>query len=205
MFWLEQQRRSNAQKGDRATIAQLKQQMYKQSLGEQQQQNGASDPRNLSLAVLDENDGFEGFGGPEDFEEMDAADGYVVQPGADQPSLAHNLSMHNLMEEHESAASSSYEDLVRDHIARYVRQAEQYIQETELSRRVSDWEARITPILQQEEEHEPFDIHAYGANILDRMPSVGKSKGARVSLADVSGIKVRKKKNCNLPMSHHPQ
>lgn len=159
MYWAEQKRRSSAQKADRVAIAALKQHVY--TLQQ------ASDNGNLSLAVLDEEDGFEGFGGPDDFEEM-AADEFVPQENdAADPMLA------GLAQE---GPTSSYEDLVRDHIARYVRQAEKYVQETELSRRVAAWESRIGPILAQEEEHDPFDIHAYGATILDKMPSKGKSE-----------------------------
>lgn len=61
---------------------------------------------------------------------------------------------------------SSYEELVRKHVDGYLLEAQQYAQETDLSRRVRDWEERIVPVLSKEETHRPFDIHKYGEEIM---------------------------------------
>lgn len=61
---------------------------------------------------------------------------------------------------------SSYEELVRKYVDGYLTEAQQYAQETDLSRRVRDWEERIVPVLSQEETHRPFDIHKYGEEIM---------------------------------------
>ncbi|XP_064635218.1 condensin-2 complex subunit H2-like [Lineus longissimus] len=61
----------------------------------------------------------------------------------------------------------TYEDLVRQHVESYISSAQQYAQITELSRRVSEWEEKILPKLEQEEENGVFDIHRYGSSVLD--------------------------------------
>lgn len=62
---------------------------------------------------------------------------------------------------------SSYEILVQKYVENYLSNAAQYCQITELARRVNEWEDKIQPKLQEEEKHEPFDIHVYGTRILD--------------------------------------
>lgn len=62
---------------------------------------------------------------------------------------------------------SSYETLVQKYVENYLSNAAQYCQITELARRVNEWEDKIQPKLQEEEKHEPFDIHVYGTRILD--------------------------------------
>ncbi|XP_067129705.1 condensin-2 complex subunit H2 [Centruroides vittatus] len=62
---------------------------------------------------------------------------------------------------------SSYETLVQKYVENYLSSAAQYCQITELARRVNEWEDKIQPKLQEEEKHEPFDIHVYGTRILD--------------------------------------
>ncbi|KAK2569030.1 Condensin-2 complex subunit H2 [Acropora cervicornis] len=48
----------------------------------------------------------------------------------------------------------------------YLFEAQQFVKETDLSRRVRDWEERILPVLSKEETHRPFDIHKYGEEIM---------------------------------------
>ncbi|KAL9955343.1 hypothetical protein ACROYT_G036651 [Oculina patagonica] len=71
-----------------------------------------------------------------------------------------------LEEPTEGVVISSYEEMVRKYVEGYLTEAQQYAQETELSRRVRDWEERIVPVLSQEDTHRPFDIHKYGEEIL---------------------------------------
>lgn len=77
---------------------------------------------------------------------------------------------------------SSYEELVRKYVDGYLMEAQQYAQETDLSRRVRDWEDRILPVLSEEETHRPFDIHKYGAEILESFR--GKSNQHFKDVAD---------------------
>eukprot|EP00795_Rhopilema_esculentum_P011507 gene11507-21724_t len=86
---------------------------------------------------------------------------------------------------------TSYEDLVRQHIGcilctlmhsrrdrapdskkaepwnNYIDEAENYAQQTELSKRVKEWQEKILPVLEEEEKHGSYDIHQYGTEILE--------------------------------------
>ncbi|KAH3891051.1 hypothetical protein DPMN_015142 [Dreissena polymorpha] len=75
---------------------------------------------------------------------------------------------------------NSYEDLVRKHVEEYMSSAQKYAQITELSRRVSEWEDKVLPRLEEEERRGSFDINTYGSAVLDRL-----DKGATVKFRDV--------------------
>ena len=47
--------------------------------------------------------------------------------------------------------------------------AQKYAQITELSKRVSEWEDKVLPRLQEEETHQPFDINTYGSSVIDNL------------------------------------
>ncbi|CAM9335807.1 unnamed protein product [Discosporangium mesarthrocarpum] len=66
----------------------------------------------------------------------------------------------------------TYEDLVRSHIEAFMRGTEQYAHETQLSRRVRAWQNKLEPLMQSQDERVPFDIHAYGKTVLERVTSV---------------------------------
>mmetsp|Transcript_35085 Transcript_35085/g.52365 ORF Transcript_35085/g.52365 Transcript_35085/m.52365 type:complete len:832 (-) Transcript_35085:253-2748(-) len=65
--------------------------------------------------------------------------------------------------------SNTFEALCRAHIKAFSRGAERYAAETNLSRRVGDWQRRLAPILEEEEQRAEFDIHSYGHRILERI------------------------------------
>lgn len=65
----------------------------------------------------------------------------------------------------------SYEDLCKEHVAAYMRSAEQYLTSSVLSRRVLEWQDRLLPILEEEERHGAYDIQAYGRTILETVDS----------------------------------
>jgi len=62
--------------------------------------------------------------------------------------------------------AQSYEDLCREHVDAYLKSAQAFLSSSLLSRRVIEWQDRLAPILEEEETHKPFDIHAYGRDIL---------------------------------------
>ncbi|XP_063761340.1 condensin-2 complex subunit H2 isoform X2 [Eleginops maclovinus] len=70
----------------------------------------------------------------------------------------------------------SYEDLVKLRVEQLVVNCRGYTQETALSRRVKDWEDKIRPELQQQEERLVFDIHDYGERIVGSLNSVGQRR-----------------------------
>uniref|UniRef100_G1PGD3 Condensin-2 complex subunit H2 n=1 Tax=Myotis lucifugus TaxID=59463 RepID=G1PGD3_MYOLU len=65
-------------------------------------------------------------------------------------------------------ASLSYEELVRKNVELFITTSQKFVQETELSQRVRDWEDSIQPLLQEQEQHVPFDIHLYGDQMVSR-------------------------------------
>ncbi|XP_074083255.1 condensin-2 complex subunit H2 isoform X2 [Macrotis lagotis] len=68
--------------------------------------------------------------------------------------------------EPESAPLLSYEELVQRNVELFIANSQKYVQETELSQRIRDWEDTIGPLLQEQEEHVPFDIHHYGDRVV---------------------------------------
>uniref|UniRef100_A0A4W3IXR2 Condensin-2 complex subunit H2 n=1 Tax=Callorhinchus milii TaxID=7868 RepID=A0A4W3IXR2_CALMI len=58
----------------------------------------------------------------------------------------------------------------------FIANSQQYAQETALSLRVRDWEEKIVPRMQQQEQRGGFDIHDYGDRIMAEFDSVGQRK-----------------------------
>ncbi|CAI5708337.1 unnamed protein product [Peronospora destructor] len=69
----------------------------------------------------------------------------------------------------------TYDEICRQHLASFMSGTEKYVRETDLSKQVSDWQERLTPLLKQQDAHSPFDIHHYA-----NPPSVTKNKRARI-------------------------
>ncbi|XP_036614859.1 condensin-2 complex subunit H2 [Trichosurus vulpecula] len=68
--------------------------------------------------------------------------------------------------EPEAMAPLSYEELVQRNVELFIANSQKYVHETELSQRIRDWEDTIGPLLQEQEEHVPFDIHNYGDQVV---------------------------------------
>ncbi|XP_036167167.1 condensin-2 complex subunit H2 isoform X4 [Myotis myotis] len=71
-------------------------------------------------------------------------------------------------------ASLSYEELVRRNVELFITTSQKFVQETELSQRVRDWEDSIQPLLQEQEQHVPFDIHLYGDQMVSRFSQLNQ-------------------------------
>ncbi|KAF0297809.1 Condensin-2 complex subunit H2 [Amphibalanus amphitrite] len=82
-----------------------------------------------------------------------------------------------------SAPPDSYEELVQRRVAEYLSAAQEYVQSTELSRRVARWQETVLPRLEREEKRSEFNIHDYGSRILERFPE-GSAK-TTVAFADI--------------------
>ncbi|CCI47985.1 unnamed protein product [Albugo candida] len=65
--------------------------------------------------------------------------------------------------------NSSYEELCRQHITDFMKGSEQYLRESNLTKKVTSWKAKLTPCLQEQATHSPFDIHTYGSQILTQL------------------------------------
>ena len=62
-----------------------------------------------------------------------------------------------------------FEALCRAHIKAFAKGAEKYATETNLTKRVGDWQSRLAPILDEEEERPEFNIHNYGERVIEIM------------------------------------
>ncbi|XP_077932944.1 condensin-2 complex subunit H2 isoform X3 [Halichoerus grypus] len=70
--------------------------------------------------------------------------------------------------------SLSYEELVRRNVELFIATSQKFVQETELSQRIRDWEDTIQPLLQEQEQHVPFDIHTYGDQVVSRFSQLNQ-------------------------------
>ncbi|GAQ85717.1 hypothetical protein KFL_002500150 [Klebsormidium nitens] len=64
-------------------------------------------------------------------------------------------------------AEKTYEDLVREHIDAMLKAAAAAEVQTDLAARVATWKHKIEPVLQEQDARPEFDIHLYGARVLD--------------------------------------
>lgn len=89
-----------------------------------------------------------------------------------------------------STVTKSYEELCAEHVAAYLRSAEQYLASSVLSRRVLEWQERILPLLEEEEQHPPYDINVYGKEILNTIqehkPENGGQRAQQVAVVDAA-------------------
>ena len=70
-----------------------------------------------------------------------------------------------------------FEQLCRQHLYKFAKSAQSYITSTTLTRRVDAWTEKLTPILEEEETREEFDIHEYGRRIVvDAKRQIQKKK-----------------------------
>lgn len=59
---------------------------------------------------------------------------------------------------------------------------QQYFHESALTARVAEWQTKIEPKLQEQEQRPAFDIRQYGSVVLDKLPA------KRVMAADFSAV-----------------
>jgi len=81
----------------------------------------------------------------------------------------------------------TFEELCRAHVEAFARGAERYASETHLTKRVGDWQSRLLPILEEEEERPDFDIHRYGERILGQVKDEVRRKRS-LSVGKMTGI-----------------
>ncbi|XP_026269349.2 condensin-2 complex subunit H2 isoform X5 [Urocitellus parryii] len=91
-----------------------------------------------------------------------------VEPEEAKPGEAADLEAEAMPE------SLSYEELVRRNVELFIANSQKFVQETELSQRIRDWEDTIQPLLLEQEQHVPFDIHTYGDQVISRFPQLNE-------------------------------
>ena len=71
----------------------------------------------------------------------------------------------------------------------YLASAHRYEQqlETSLTRRVKEWEDRLTPLLSEQESRAVFDVHRYSGRVLDNFVDRGLKPGTSLTLDAVAG------------------
>ncbi|TDH67210.1 hypothetical protein CCR75_006623 [Bremia lactucae] len=68
-----------------------------------------------------------------------------------------------------SLPSRTYEEICREHLATFMAGTETYMRESDLSKKVNEWQEKLTPLLLQQDTRPPFDIHASGRDLLTRL------------------------------------
>ncbi|XP_073940876.1 condensin-2 complex subunit H2 isoform X2 [Castor canadensis] len=106
-------------------------------------------------------------------EDLGVADDFIepeeyAEPEGEKPGEAANLDAETTPE------SLSYEELVRRNVELFIATSQKFVQETELSQRIRDWEDTIQPLLQEQEQHVPFDIHTYGDQVVSQFPQLNE-------------------------------
>ncbi|XP_014592448.2 condensin-2 complex subunit H2 isoform X2 [Equus przewalskii] len=71
-------------------------------------------------------------------------------------------------------ATLTYEELVRKNVELFITTSQKFVQESELTQRIRDWEDTIQPLLQEQEQHVPFDIHTYGDQVVSRFSQLNQ-------------------------------
>nr|CAI9693622.1 unnamed protein product [Rangifer tarandus platyrhynchus] len=72
-------------------------------------------------------------------------------------------------------ASLCYEELVQKNVDVFITTSRQeLVQETELKQHIRGWEDAIQTLLQEQEEHVPFDIHTYGDQVVSRFSQLNQ-------------------------------
>ncbi|KAM5289185.1 condensin-2 complex subunit H2 isoform 2-T2 [Ctenodactylus gundi] len=101
-----------------------------------------------------------------------AAAGHFLEPEED---VEHEGAKHGEASDLEAMPESlRYEELVRRNVEFFIATSQKFVQETELSQRIRDWEDTIRPLLQEQEQHVPFDIHTYGDQVVSRFPQLNE-------------------------------
>ncbi|KAM7115059.1 condensin-2 complex subunit H2 isoform 4-T4 [Molossus nigricans] len=106
-------------------------------------------------------------------QELGAADDFLEPEEYAEPDGA-KLGEAADLEAEAMPASLSYEELVRRNVELFITTSQKFVQETELSQRVRDWEDSIQPLLQEQEQHMPFDIHIYGDQMVSRFSQLNQ-------------------------------
>ena len=66
----------------------------------------------------------------------------------------------------DSHSGKTFEELCRAHIQAFAKGAEKFALSTKLTERVGKWQAKLAPILEDEEKKASFDIHKYSEMLM---------------------------------------
>ena len=72
--------------------------------------------------------------------------------------------------------SLSYEELVARRVEQFLTRSREAMKSSELSQKVANWHEMIGPRLENLEKRKPFDIHAYGSQVIRECEGAGSSE-----------------------------
>jgi condensin-2 complex subunit H2 len=104
-----------------------------------------------------------------------------VRPGLHLAPLA--------LDEAFSSGPKSYSELCRSHIASFMRGVDRYAHESNLSKRVGEWQDRLLPVLAEQAARREFDIHEYGAEIMADVKVVAAGAAERNRAAAAKALR----------------
>ncbi|KAF9673268.1 hypothetical protein SADUNF_Sadunf10G0006600 [Salix dunnii] len=82
-------------------------------------------------------------------------------------------------------SQSSLGDLCRSHLDALLANIAETEKQNELAARVSSWKQKIEQTLEEQDSHPPFDIHAYGGRIVDKLSLETDSEKHVMAFTDV--------------------
>ncbi|XP_014671653.1 PREDICTED: condensin-2 complex subunit H2-like [Priapulus caudatus] len=105
--------------------------------------------------------------------------------GSDEPFISEHTLQQQQQQQGAIECISSYEELVLKYTEGFLASAKEYTHMTELAKRVSQWEEKILPVLEQEETRGSFDIHKHGSLILDSFSHTPSAKVKKVPFKQI--------------------
>ena len=139
-----------------------------QRIAQREAQQELMDPTNDAFGDENAYDDDDDYGGGFDFGGNDHDD----YDGGDQDNGMGNTGMSSLDEAFqndngdETNLGKTFEELCRAHIQAFAKGADDFALNTKLSERVNKWQAKLSPILEEEERRAAFDIHQYSERLL---------------------------------------
>ncbi|XP_019573374.2 condensin-2 complex subunit H2 isoform X4 [Rhinolophus sinicus] len=109
---------------------------------------------------------------PAEDDHLEAADDFLEPEEYEEPEGAELGEAADLAEA--MPVSLSYEELVRRNVELFIASSQKFVQETELGQRVREWEDSVQPLLQEQEQRVPFDIHTYGDQLVSRFSQLNQ-------------------------------
>lgn len=85
-----------------------------------------------------------------------------------------NIENRDGSEVEDSNFGKTFEEICRSHIQAFAKSAEKFALTTKLTDRISQWQAHLSPILEEEERKASFDIHQYSEMFLETAIEVRK-------------------------------
>jgi len=101
------------------------------------------------------------------------------------PDMEDDMGMDASPQSVDDEVELGYEDLCRQHVNDFFEANKSYMNESDLSQRVGEWQERMEPVLDQQASRPNFDIQIYGENILAQFEEIG----AEVDATPINGKK----------------